>query len=306
MNVTLPKIQHSASLPFAGCRFLPIVEIRKKILLCLGISASVSALMGLMVSSSSASLELLSDMDCVVEPSATIELGSAVPGLLAESYYDRSDFVSEGTLVARLESNVERVSYSIAEHLATSHTAVKLRTLTAQFGDRTRSRNQKLLKTSSISQQVMDQVTTEAEIGKLQLLQEQESRRLAELELDRAKAALDRREIRSPITGTIVKRYKGAGEYVDGEPVYQIARLDPLHVEVIVPVDQLGIVQAGTIAAVNLDVPGFRNEVLSAVVRRIDAVADAASGTYGVQLTLDNPDLSIPSGVRCQVDFLAS
>jgi multidrug efflux pump subunit AcrA (membrane-fusion protein) len=59
-------------------------------------------------------------------------------------------------------------------------------------------------------------------------------------------------------------------------------------------------------AQISLDVPGFENKVLEAMVRRIDSVADAASATYGVRLTLDNPDLTIPSGVRCQVDFFAS
>lgn len=268
--------------------------------------ASVSALMVGLVPSTNASLEVLSDMDCVVEPSATIELGSAVPGLLAHSYYDRSDFVSAGTVMAQLESNVERVALSIAEQVAKSSTAIDLRELSAQFGDRTRVRNAQLLKTSVISRQVMDQVSTEAKIASLQVAQEIESQKLAELEVKRAKALLDRREMRSPINGSVVQKFKSEGEYVDNEPVFQIAQLNPLHVEVIVPIDYLGNLEVGMRAAVSLTVPGFENQSLEAVVRRIDSVADAASGTYGVRLTLDNPELTIPSGVRCQVDFFAS
>lgn len=250
--------------------------------------------------------DILSDMDCVVEPSRMVELGAAVPGLLAESLYDKSDFVSAGTLMARLESDVERVALDIAKEAANSTTAIALRETTAKFGDRTRVRNAQLLKSSSISEQVMDQVSTEANIAKLQVQQELDAARLALLEVERAKALLERRQIRTPISGSVTQRYKSSGEYVDSEPVYQIAQLDPLHVEVIVPIEYLGRLETGTNATVHLDIPGFENSLIPAVLRRIDAVGDAASGTYGVRLVMDNPDLAIPSGVRCRVDFLSS
>ena len=249
---------------------------------------------------------MMSDMDCVIEPSRMVELGSAVPGLLAESFYDRSDFVSRGTVMARLESAVERISLAIALEAASSSTAIGLRELTAQFGDRTRQRNAELLKSDSISAQVMDQVSTESRIAALQVKQEEESFRLSHLEVERARASLERREIRTPISGSVTRRYKSSGEYVDSEPVYQIAQLDPLHVEVIVPVEYLGNLQTGTVASIKLDIPGFDDKTMQATVRRIDSVADAASGTYGVRLVLENPDLTIPSGVRCRVDFFAS
>lgn len=253
-----------------------------------------------------ASSEILSNMDCVIEPSRVVELGSAVPGLLAESFYDRSDFVSEGTLMARLESEVERITLAIASESSNSAIAVNLREVTARFGDRTRRRNEKLLESAGVSEQVMDQVTTEANIARLQLQQEQESSRLAALEVARARALLQRREIRSPISGSVTQRYKSSGEYVDSEPVYQISQLDPLHVEVIVPINYLGTLETGLTAAVQIEVPGFEGKALEATVRRIDAVADAASATYGVRLLLENPDMTIPSGVRCTIDFFAS
>ena len=258
------------------------------------------------ITTSNASIEVLSDMDCVIEPSALIELGSAVPGLIAESFFDRTDFVNEGAIVARLESSVEKVTLSIAEQVADSSTAVELRRITAKFGDRTRARNELMLKTASVSRQVMDQVTTEAKVAELQVAQEREGKLLAELEVERARASLQRREIRSPFSGTITQRYKSAGEYVDSDAIYQVAQLDPLNVEVIVPIEYLGTVESGMSAQISLDVPGFEEKVLEAMVRRMDSVADAASATYGVRLTLDNPDLTIPSGIRCQVDFFAS
>ena len=268
--------------------------------------ALLSSMLLACVNTANASSEVLSDMDCVIEPSALIELGSAVPGLIADSFFDRSDFVSKGAVVARLESSVEEVSLSIAMQVAQSSTSVNLRQVTAMFGDRTRERNELLLKTSSVSRQVMDQVTTEAKIAELQVAQEREGQLLAQLEVERARASLNRREIRSPFSGTITQRYKSAGEYVDRDAIYQVAQLNPLNVEVIVPIEYLGTVETGMTAQISLDVPGFELKVLEALVRRIDSVADAASATYGVRLTLDNPDMTIPSGVRCQADFFSS
>jgi len=258
----------------------------------LSVSVSMVAVLlgaGLM-NSAYASSEILSDMDCVIEPSRLVELGSAVPGLLAESYFDRSDIVSAGTVMARLESDVERITLKIAEKSASSSTSVALRRATADFGNRTRVRNAKVMESSGISEQVMDQVNTEAMIASLQVEQEKESARLAELEVERAKARL----------------YKSSGEYVDSEPVFQVAQLDPLHVEVIVPIDYLGRLAVGNAATISIDVPGFTDRRMQATVSLIDAVADAASATFGVRLLLDNPDLSIPGGVRCQVDFISS
>jgi len=247
--------------------------------------------------------EVLSDLDCVVEPSSVIQLGSSVSGLIAETTHDRSDFVSNGTVVARLESSVEEASLAIAEELAGHTTSVALRKATAAFGERTRERNASLLQTASISKHNMDQVETETKIARLQVKQEKENRKLAELRVVRERAALARRLIISPIDGTIVERFKSAGEYVDNDPIYEIAQLHPLNVEVIVPLEHLGQIESGMRGSVTLLAPGYEDQQIEAEVRRIDAVSDAASATYGVRLIMPNPDMTIPSGVRCQVDF---
>jgi len=41
-----------------------------------------------------------------------------------------------------------------------------------------------------------------------------------------------------------------------------------------------------------------------ATVDRIDRIADTNSGTYGVRLSINNPDQLIPVGLRCRVHFL--
>ena len=248
----------------------------------------------------------LSNVDCLVEPSMIVELGVAVPGQLSLVSYDRSDYVAAGTVMGKLESTVEATVLQIAEQVAGASIGVQLRELSAAYGVRTEQRNQQLLATNSISQQSMDQVKTETQIAQLQVLQEQESKALAKLEVERAKATLNRRNIVAPISGSVTQRYKNPGEFVDSDPVFQISQLNPLHVEVLLPISELGTVAVGSRADIKLDVPGFTNEVFEGTVLRIDSVSDAASGTYGVRIELENPELKIPSGVRCQADLIGS
>jgi len=231
----------------------------------------------------SAGREVLSGLDCVVEPSAVVLLGAAVPGQLSTTSFDRSDFVSAGEVMATLESRVEKATLAISEEVAKNSAALDLRHASASFGLRTKERNEKLLNTSSISTQTMDQVETESRIASLQVRQEQENLRLAELRVARDRAAVERRMIVSPIEGTVVRRFKSTGEYVDNDPVFEIAQLNPLHIEVIVPLEYLGKIESGMRGGVTILAPEFDDQVLDAQVRRIDAVSDAASATYGVR-----------------------
>lgn len=266
--------------------------------------AACSAVMLLGVSAGTQARQtVVEGLDCVVEPSTVVELAAPASGLLASYDVDRGDFVSKGDVIGELESGVERSSLAIALATAEHHAALKLRELGAAFSERTLERNTSLVRTASISAQDLDQVETENEVAQLQLEQELESHRLAALEVERARAILQRRRIVSPIDGTVVDRYKSPGEFVDGDAVFKLAQLDPLHVEVIVPLDYLGQIEAGMPASINVLAPGFDQRRLEARVHRIDSLADAASATFGVRVLLDNPDLSIPGGVRCQIDF---
>ena len=245
----------------------------------------------------------LPSMDCIVEPSQIVELGTGVPGIIDKIYFEKNDFITTGEVVAELDSRVEMATLELANARASIDTALNLRRRNADFGLRTQKRNQELFKESTISAQDMDKVKTETYIAQLQAKQEEDNKRIAELEAVRAQQALNQRIVRSPINGVIMERYKSIGEYVEAEPVYRIANLDPLHVELIVPIEQLGKIEPGMKADVALDLESQAGVSHVAVVKSVDRVADAASGTFGVLLSMPNSGLRIPSGVRCNLNF---
>jgi len=208
----------------------------------------------------------------MIEPSEVVKVGSQVPGTLEEVPVDRGQSVMKGQVIARLHSAVEKA-------------AVDLALARVEFNRRKVHRNEEVYRKHLISIHEKDEMETEL--------------RISELQLREAEEKLKVRTIRSPVDGVVVERLLSAGEYVGEEPIMEIACIDPLYVEVVVPFEEFGKIKEGTTADVMLDVPVRRK--LKARVIIVDRVIDAASGTFGVRLILPNPDHLLPAGLKCKV-----
>lgn len=243
------------------------------------------------------------ELDCIISPSIVTDLGSSLPGVLRSISVDRSDLVQAGDVIAKLDSDVERVALKLARTQSELDSEIDLQRTNVEYGDRRSKRYQELYLRRSVSELDLDLTQTEAKLAEIRLHQAQDKKRLAKLEHERAREILNRRSIVSPITGVVVERYKQVGEYVEDQSIARIAQLSPLHVDVIMPISQVKQLQPGMSARVWSDL--VEGDWL-AQVDRIDRVADPASGTIGVRLLLDNPDYLIPAGIRCRMQFLES
>ena len=105
----------------------------------------------------------------------------------------------------------------------------------------------------------------------------------------------------SAVTGVVIERLLTPGEFVRGTAIVKLAKIDPLHVEVITPVAMLGRIALGMRGEVLLEAPLGKS--YPATVTVVDQVVDAASGTFGVRLLLPNPDYRLPAGLKCKVRF---
>jgi membrane fusion protein (multidrug efflux system) len=216
----------------------------------------------------------LPPLEGLVEPKETVKFSSQVAGILAEVTVERGSHVSQGQIVARLKSGVEEATVKVAE-------------ARVEFGQRKAQRNSELYKKQLISIHDKDELETEIQLAKL------------ELEVAREQLAL--RTITSTINGVVVDRMGTPGEYVGEEPFLVIAQIDPLNIELVVPVAYYGQIKEGTTAKVMLEQPVGGS--YSARVVIVDQVLDAASGTFGVRLEMPNPQMKLPAGLKCQVIF---
>ena len=67
------------------------------------------------------------------------------------------------------------------------------------------------------------------------------------------------------------------------------------------PAELYGALHTGMTAQILPD--SLPDAQLHAEVTIVDKVIDAASGTYGVRLKLNNPNYKIPGGLKCKVRF---
>ena len=241
------------------------------------------------------------DFDCLIQPRETVAISSPVPGYIERVAVDRGDLVREGTVVVQLESSLERATVAVARARIEQESAMKSSRVRLEFGVRRYDRTIDMYKKELVPLKEMDEAETAKILAEYGVLEVQENMRVARLELERAEAALMLRTIRSPFTGLVTDRLLSPGELVDKAPILKLARIDPLRVEVFVPVAMLGRIGVGSRATVIPEAPV--NTPQEASVTVVDRIVDAASGTFGVRLEMPNPDNRLPAGLKCKARF---
>jgi RND family efflux transporter MFP subunit len=242
------------------------------------------------------------EFDGLIEPAVTAKVGSNTIGILETIPVDRGDMVKEGQVLATLQAGVEKATMELAKARAELDATIKGKRAEMEFAERSKQRKRELYEKKTLSFQEWDEAETKRILAELALSEALEAKRLAELEYKRSVEVVKRMSIRSPINGVVVERLLSLGEYVENQPIMKLAQIDPLYVEVIMPVSTLGSVKVGMFAEVKPEAPV--GGVHKAKVTVVDKVVDAASGTFGVRLELPNPDYKLPPGLKCRVLFL--
>ena len=241
------------------------------------------------------------ELDCLIQPQRDITLSAAIEGVVAEVLVERGDRVEKGQVVARLESVVEQASVEVARARARADGQVISSEARLELATTTYDRQKALEDQRVISKGEIDEAIAAKRVAEAELLAAKDDRKLARLELGRAEAFLERRAIRSPIDGVVVKRILSPGEYADPPEILELAQVDPLRVEVYAPLELLGRIEVGMTAIVRPEQPvGGEHE---ATVTVVDSAVDAASATFGVRLELPNSDYAIAAGLNCRVEF---
>lgn len=225
--------------------------------------------------SATAQADHIPNIDCMIEPNATVELSSPVAGVLNTLTVDRSDKVKKGEIIATLKADVEMVSVKTSEE--------RLKLINIE-----NTRAIELYREKAITLSDKDKSDSE--------------KILSELELKNAKANLDMRHIKSPFDGVVVKRYFNPGEFVENKPIVRLAELNPLKIEVVSPISNYGKIVKGMKAKILPEFGNYENLIAEVVI--VDKVIDAASGTFGIRLELANEDYTIPGGLKCKVQFM--
>jgi RND family efflux transporter MFP subunit len=229
------------------------------------------------------------------EPSRTIEVAAVESGLLAQLH------VLEGEqLLGALDDDLQRSQLDIAAHLASLRG--KLAAAEAELTLQQR-RYDRLLELRQAGQAYAEETARalmDLQVAQGRLLAEQEERKLAQLQLERARLQLKKRSIVAPVDGVVVSLYRQVGEYVSpvAPQVLQLAALHPLRATFLLTPEQLARVKPQQKLRVELIDLG---QTAEGVVEMISPVTDAESGTTAVRLRIPNAKLDFRSGERCRL-----
>ncbi len=242
--------------------------------------------------------------ECLIEPNQTVEVRSSVEGVIEKVLVKRGDRVRAGQLLVQLESSVERSAVETARYRAEAGGRLAAAKNRFDYASKKQTRSQELHAQNFVSAQVRDEADAEKRISESELRDAQENSELARLEYRQAQDLLNRRMLRSPFNGVVMDRMLNPGDLAEAgtgrKPILKLAQVEPLRVEVVLPIAAYGKLKSGDSAAVT---PEGLGGSYSAKVSVIDSVFDSASGTFGARLELPNTSGKLPAGIRCRVDF---
>ena len=244
------------------------------------------------------------EYDCMIEARQNVEIRSPVEAIIESVKVRRGDLVTRGQVIVTLESGPERAAYALAQSRAQMQGEIKAAEARLDLAQKKLQRAQDLHKQNFISANARDEAEAEHRLATEELRRARDNQQLNIHEAKRTGELLAMRTIRSPFSGVVVEVLLKPGEFGATsirDPIMKLAEIDPLHVEVVLPVSLYGKIKPGQQAIVMPEAPiGGK---LKTTVSVIDRVLDAASGTFGVRMILPNAKGEIPAGIRCKANF---
>ena len=199
-----------------------------------------------------------------------------VQDIIREIAVEEGDVVREGQVLAQLESAKEALDVEQYNKL------IERRSFESKGVEA-------LLKDKMVSREAALEKTTDLELTKIQLRVAAE--RLAE------------KTIKAPLSGTIVKKYKEAGEAVDRvEKLFDIINIDKVYIQFYLDPKLMDSVKVGDNIPLKFDAP-LAGSKHAGVVSFVEPRIDAASGLFRLKLLMDNPNHEVKAGMHCTADF---
>jgi RND family efflux transporter MFP subunit len=240
----------------------------------------------------------------ITNPSSDITLSYVQPGRIAKVHFTEGAWVKVGQVLVQQDDAVEQIQ--LAQLKAASDDTTQIQASDASLA-------QKKVDLQKLEKAAAQNAATELEVehSKLSVKMAELSLKLAMFEheqaqrkYDEVKMQVEKMRLASPIDGRIEKIHVEAGESINAlTDVVRVVQIDPLWIDVPVPLIQAMDLSAGKMAKVLFPNPN-RASVEGSIVY-IAAVADAASGTLLVRIEVSNKS-NRPAGEHVEIIFPAS
>jgi HlyD family secretion protein len=239
-------------------------------------------------------------------------VAAEITGKVVEVFIDEGMTVTEGQIVARLDSVLAEKDTELARsRVETADAAIAAINADLQDATRIMSRLQTLSQKNFATE--ADLTKAQARVGVLsaQLRQVQSQLETAKIDARRSASVLDKHQIRAPFAGVVVDRSAQPGEMISPMSVGGYTRtgictivdMDSIEIEVDVNEAFIGRVTPG--GAVNAVLDAYPDWTIPASVIAIVPTANREKATVKVRIRFDKKDPRILPDMAVKVNFLA-
>lgn len=215
------------------------------------------------------------EVEGIVMPSRSVSLSLPVESIIREIKASEGAMVKKGQVLATL--------FSPVESLEKDRTAKQL-----ELAEFLNSNSEKLRANAIISEEAARQKSIDCDIAKIEAM--------------RAEAVLQDKTLCAPFEGYILRIHKEPGETVARvDKIIDLVDLQTLHVDTFLEGEWIGKINPAN--QVFIDIPALGLQKIPVQIGMIDPVVDPGSGLFRVRLILQNPNLSIRSGLPAKVYF---
>jgi RND family efflux transporter MFP subunit len=235
--------------------------------------------------------DLSTPLPAEVQPFVQAPIYARASGYLKNWYVDIGDAVTNGQLLAEIETP------ELDQQILQAHADLDQAKAAEALAKITADRWAELVKSASVSDQETAEKTADYAL-------KQAAVESAQANLDRLNQLKEFDRVTAPFPGTITLRNTDIGKLItaqSGTALFNLAQVNPLRVYVQVPQPLIHAVQAGQIAELTFqEMPG---RTFEAKVTRTAGAVDAVSRTLQVELQVDNSNGDILPGSYAQVRF---
>ncbi|MGB7590643.1 MAG: efflux RND transporter periplasmic adaptor subunit [Terriglobia bacterium] len=209
-------------------------------------------------------------------PNQDVRVSSLVPGRVARMMVAEGDHVREGQVLAKIDDRPFR------DQVQQAQATVDQAKANLENSRLNLQRNERLLERGIAARKDLEDARTQASVNKAALSQ-------AEAALSLARLNLSRTEVRSPLTGMIVKRLLSVGEQVDGtaaQPVFEVASTSEVELFGNVPALYLDKIRVGQ--GLQISTEAFPGKTFQSHVVAISPAVDPATNVGLVRIRIAN------------------
>ena len=210
-------------------------------------------------------------------PNQDVRVSSLVPGRVARMLVAEGDRVSAGQVLAKIDDR------PFLDQLQQAEAGVAQAKANLENASLNRDRNENLFQRGIAARKDLEDARTQVSVNEAALRQVEAASALARLQVSRA-------EVRSPLGGTVVKRFVSVGEQVDGTaalPLFEVANTAEVELFGNVPALYLQEVRVGQTLPIATD--AFPGKDFVGRVVAISPAVDPSTNVGLVRIRIANP-----------------